>query len=201
MPFLAATLALTAMRTIDRYALEHFRGDEAVGVLTFFMFIRGAIQSLIDSGVVFILQPRIVAARQTGRLDEYRHLMRDLALGVLGVALGLSALAALLIRPAVLLIGRPEYGREMSAFWTVLALTVVAALTDVPHTALYARNLDRAIITAALLGLGAALFANLALVPAFGISGAAAATMCGFAAMGLYSAWVLREAGPPAHAT
>ena len=193
LPFLVATVALTAMRTIDRYVLKYFWGDEAVGVLTFFLFIRNAIQGLIDTGVMFIMQPRIIAARQVGKLDEYRRLMRNLFMSVLAAACGLSAIAAVLIHPVLLLIGRTEYEKEMTAFWWVLFLTIVAALSDVPHAGLYARHLDRAIIVAAVLGLTTALAANLLLVPALGVPGSVLATSSGFALMGLYRVWVLRR--------
>jgi O-antigen/teichoic acid export membrane protein len=194
LPFLTATIALVAMRTIDRYVLKYYWGDEAVGVLTFFLFIRNAIQGLIDSGVVFILQPRIVAAHQSNKLDEYARLMRNLLLSVFAAAAGLSAIAALLIHPVLLVIGRVEYGKHMTAFWSVLALTVVAAVSDVPHVGLYARHFDRAIIAAAVVGLVTALAANLLLVPAIGIVGSVLATTTGFALMAGYRAWVLRAA-------
>jgi O-antigen/teichoic acid export membrane protein len=193
-PFFVATLALMAMRTIDRYVLRYFWNDEAVGVLTFFLFVRNAIQGLIDAGITFVMQPRIVAAHQSGRLDEYARLMRNLFKSVVAAVGGLCVLAALLIRPVLQLIGRPEYAREMAAFFAVLALAVVAAVSDVPHTALYARHLDRAIIMCALLGLGVALVANLLLVPAFGVLGSVLATTSGFAVMGLFGSWVLRRA-------
>lgn len=192
-PFFVATLAAMAMRTIDRYVLQHFWNDEAVGVLTLFLFVRNAIQGLIDAGIIFVVQPRIVAAHQRGRLDEYTRLMRSLFTSVLAAVCGLCVLAALLIQPVLQLIGRSEYSREMAAFFAVLALTVVAAISDVLHTALYARHLDRAIIVCALLGLAAAIVANLLLVPVLGVLGSVLATTTGFAAMALFGWGALRS--------
>jgi O-antigen/teichoic acid export membrane protein len=194
LPFLGATLATAAMGTVDRYALRHFRGNDAVGVFTFFMFARGAIQGLTDVGVGLVLQPRIVKARQQGEHEKYGRLMLGLFAGTLGCALVLIALAAVLIQPALAVIGRPEYGKELSAFWVVLGLTLVATLADVPHTALYARHLDRAIVVCGFLGLVTAVVANLVLVPRFGVIGAAVATTCGFAAVGLSRTWALYRA-------
>ncbi len=191
LPFLVSTLAATGMSTIDRYALDHFHGHDAVGVFTFFMFARSAIQGLTEVGIRLILQPRIVIASQTGEYDQYARLMKLLFAGTLGGALVLSALAAALIEPALVLIGRPEYRTELPAFWMVLALTVVATVADVPHAGLYARHRDRAIMVCGLLGLFAATVANLVLVPRFGVVGASAATTCGCAVMGLARTWVL----------
>lgn len=195
-PFFVATLALTAMRTIDRYALRYFWNEEAVGVLTFFLFVRNAIQGLVDAGIIFVMQPRIVAARQRGELAEYGRLLRTLFVSVLAAATGLCLVAALLIGPVLHLIGRPEYTSEMGAFFAVLLLTIVASVSDVPHTALYARHFDRAIIVCALMGLAAALVANVLLVPALGVLGSVLATTAGFAVMGLFGSWVLRRSAP-----
>jgi O-antigen/teichoic acid export membrane protein len=194
LPLLVSTLAVTGMSTIDRYALDHFWGHDAVGVFTFFMFARSAIQGLAEVGVRLVLQPRILIARQTGAHAQYAHLMRVLFAGTLGGALALGALAAVVIEPALVLIGRPEYRAEMPAFWMVLGLTIVATIADVPHAGLYARHLDRAIVGSALIGLFTALVGNFALVPRFGILGAAAATTCGFASMGLARTWALYRA-------
>jgi O-antigen/teichoic acid export membrane protein len=194
LPFLLSTLAVTGMSTIDRYALSHYRDHAAVGVFTFFMFARSAIQGLTEVGVRLVLQPKIVLARQTGAHDQYTRLMTALFAGTLGGALVLSALAAVVIEPALGLIGRPEYGAELPAFWMVLALSIVATVADVPHAGLYARHLDRAIVVSGFLGLGTALVALLALVPRFGVLGAAAATTCGFATMGLARTWALYSA-------
>jgi O-antigen/teichoic acid export membrane protein len=197
LPFLTATVALTVMRTLDRYALKHFWGDEAVGVVTFFLFIRNAIQGLIDAGIVFVLQPRILIAHQRGQAAEYSRLMKVLLASVLGAACGLSGIAALLIRPVIALVARPEYGRALDVFWLVLVLTVVAAVSDVPHTALYARHFDRAIVWCALFGLLATAASLLLLVPTFAMAGSLIATTIGFAAMGLYGVGVLRYASSP----
>jgi O-antigen/teichoic acid export membrane protein len=195
MPFLVSTLAVVGMGTVDRYALNHFFGHDAVGVFTFFMFARSAIQGLTEVGVRLVLQPRIVIARQTGAHDQYARLMMALFAGTLGGALLLGGFAAVAIEPALVLIGRPEYRAELPAFWMVLALTIVATVADVPHAALYARHLDRAIVVCGFIGLITALVANLVLVPRFAIVGAAAATTCGFAAMGLARTWALYRAG------
>ncbi len=194
LPFLLSTLAVTGMSTIDRYALNSFHGQDAVGVFTFFMFARSAIQGLTEVGIRLVLQPRIVIARQTGAHDQYERLMRALFAGTLGGALLLSALAAVAIEPALVLIGRPEYRAELPAFWMVLALSIVGTVADVPHAGLYARHLDRAIVICGFVGLGAALVANLVFVPRWGVLGAAAATTCGLAVMGLARTWALYRA-------
>lgn len=194
LPFLVSTVATTGMSTVDRYALDYALGKSAVGVFTFFMFARSAIQGLTEVGVRLVLQPRIVIAQQTGAHDQYARLMMTLFAGTLAGALVLSLLAAVAIEPALLLIGRPEYRAELPAFWMVLALTVVATVADVPHAGLYARHLDRAILICGVVGLLAAVVANLLLVPPFGIIGAAAATTCGFAVLGLSRTWALYRA-------
>jgi O-antigen/teichoic acid export membrane protein len=182
------------MSTCDRYTLQHFAGNAAVGVFTFFMFFRNAIQGLLDVGVVFVLLPRIVHAWQSGDRARYRQLL----LGMFGGCLGASALMALaaivVVRPALSLVGHDAYAQELPTFWMIMGLTVVAALCEVPQAGLYARHRDRTIVISAVVGVVVAVVANLILVPRMGLIGAAAATTCGFAAVGLSKALGLRLA-------
>jgi O-antigen/teichoic acid export membrane protein len=194
-PFFVSTLSTAAMSTCDRYALQHFAGNAAVGVFTFFMFFRNAIQGLIDVGVVFVLFPRIVHAWHSGDRVRYRQLL----LGLFGGALGASALMAIaamvVVKPALALVGHDAYAKELPAFWMIMGMTVVAALCEVPQAGLYARHRDRTIVISAVLGVVVAVIANLVLVPRFGVMGAAMATTCGFMTVGLSKALGLKLAG------
>jgi O-antigen/teichoic acid export membrane protein len=191
-PLLGSTLAYTAMYAADRYALESFRGTEEVGVYTFYGYVRNAIVSLLEIGLVSLIQPRVVAAYQRGDAAEYGRLMHGLLLGLLGLSGLLCAAAALLLGPVVRLIDKPVYGDYPGAFGLVLAFTIAGAVVNVPLLALYARHRDRQTLLACLAGLGVAVAANLLLVPPFGPAGAAAATLCGFVSVGAGSLLFLR---------
>lgn len=194
LPLLGSTLAYRGMLAVDRYALLYFHGEESVGIYTFYANVRNAIQGFLEAGVLFVLRPRIIAARQARRLPEYRSLLRRLTWTTGGLALALGAGAALLIRPVIALVGNPIYGLHLGAYYLVLAAALAAALGEIPHTALYARHLDRAMIAASLAGLAAALVLNLLLTPRFGVAGSALATLIAVAATGILKSLALRRA-------
>lgn len=191
--FLTGTLALRGIFSIDRYALQHYAGTEAVGVYTFFTSARNAIQSFLDLGVLAVMTPRIVHARQAGQLVEYRRLLRRLRMGVAGLSVGLCLIAAVAIYPLLSFVGNPLYRQNLAAYWVVLGMTLVAALGDIPHVRLYASHRDHAIVVSTLAGLGVAVALNLVLVPRHGLLGAAAATLVACAAVGGSKAWFARE--------
>jgi O-antigen/teichoic acid export membrane protein len=197
LPFLGATLALRGVLSIDRYALQAVWGAEAVGVYTFYVSIRNAIQSLLDMGVVAVMRPRIIGAYQGGRMEEYRGLMRNLALAIGGMAAVLCLVAALGISSLLAFVGNPLYGEHLSAFWILLAVTFVAALGDVPHVALYAMEKDHAIVVSTVLGLVGAVVLNILLVPSYGLAGAALATLIACAIIALAKTGFLRVGRRP----
>ena len=184
LPFLGATLAWRGVFSVDRYALQMFWGAEAVGVYTFYSSIRNAIQSLLDMGVLAVLRPRIISSYQAGRIEEYRGLMVRLFIAVVATATVLCVLAALSIRPLLAIVGNKLYGEHLSTFWIILGVTLLAALGDVPHVALYATEKDRAILTSSIVGLLAAVALYFLLVPHLGIAGAALATLITAAIVG-----------------
>jgi O-antigen/teichoic acid export membrane protein len=197
LPFLGATLALRGVFSVDRYALQAFWGTEAVGVYTLYVSVRNAIQSMLDMGVLALLRPRIISAYQGGRIEEYRGLMRSLTVAVAGITTVLCLLAAAGMLPLLSFVRNAVYGEHLIAYWIVLAVTLVAALGDVPHVALYAMEKDRAIVTSTILGFVVAIALNLLLVPRLGLTGAALATLIATAVIAVAKTYFLRETRHP----
>src|SRR5262249_17236087 len=75
------------------------------------------------------------------------------------------------------LVRRDLYVENLAVCWVLLAAVAVSAVGLIPHTALYARGRDRAIISADVAGLIVAAGAHLLLIPAFGALGASLATL------------------------
>jgi O-antigen/teichoic acid export membrane protein len=197
LPFAGSTLAFLAAASLDRYAVRHFAGAEAVGVYGFYLSVQGAIQSLLGGGLVSVYQARIVLVGQRGQLGESRRLLWQLAAGVVLGWTVLAALAALLIGPVIRLVGRPVYAEHLDAFWLVLLIPPVQVLASLVQLALYARHLDRPIFCSSGVALVAAAVFNAVLVPAFGLPGAAVATLGALAVAGAVAWLFLRSIGVP----
>jgi len=176
-PFLLGSMSFVIVQYIDRYFLQHFWGEALVGVYTFYFNIANVIHVFIFTGVAMIIYPRLIAAYQQGRFDEYRALMKKLSSGIIwGIAI-LTGLALFFIDPVLKLIDKQVFIQYRSVFVIMLAGVALLTASYIPHYSLYAKKFDKAIIFSAVAALGVALLANSLLVPRYGIQGAAYATL------------------------
>lgn len=185
LPFLGSSLAIRGVTTVDRFALQHFRGEADVGVYAIFSGIANLVPILAEAGFVMTVFPKLVAASQQGDEAAYRDTFRGMAFGVVAALAVLGACAAASIDPLLALIGKPVYREAVATFWVLLAMAVASGLGFLPHYALYARGRDREIVLAAFAGLGVAVAGNLLLAPALGHLGSALATLAAMATVGL----------------
>lgn len=183
-PFFCATVALMGIQYADRYFLQHYYGEATVGIYTFYAQIANAVQIFVFTGIIMILYPKIVAAYQQGRLDQYRLLMRRLSLGVTGAVVVLVCAVAAAIKPILALVGKPIYAEHLTIFWIMLGSTVLLTCSYIPHYALYAKHRDKEIIASTVVAFGVAIVANGLLVPRYGMHGAVFATMTALAVLG-----------------
>ncbi len=186
--FFAATISLLGIGFADRYFLQYFRGEEAVGIYTFFGQFANSIQVFVSTAVVTVIYPRVVAAWQNKNLALYRSEMKRLVKSVLLVSGALVACVAVGISPILSLVDKPIYTEHVDIFWLLLAASTLLALSYIPHYALYARNHDRTLIAASLFGLAAGIGAHALLVPALGERGAAMGTLIAISTMALIKA-------------
>ncbi len=144
--FLWSTLAIWGIMSVDRYAIKYFWGLEAVGVYTFYSSFARVIEQFCWAGVVAILYPKIIFAYQTGKMDDYRQLMRRLSRGIILVVLVISIILIVSFPYVLIIIGRPIYASSLSTFWVLIVATSIMTITFVPHLGLYVRRIDRMII-------------------------------------------------------
>lgn len=182
-PFLIGSMSFVLVQYIDRYFLQHFRGEALVGVYTFYFNIANVIHVFIFTGVAMIIYPRLIAAYQHNRLDEYDALLKKMSLGIVGGIVILATLALLFIDPVLELIGKQIFIQYRSVFIIMLVSVGFLTASYIPHYSLYAKKYDRAIILSAVAALAVALLANSVLVPRYGIHGAACATLSSMATL------------------
>jgi O-antigen/teichoic acid export membrane protein len=177
LPFLAASMSLLGVQYADRYFLQANYGPSVVGVYLFYASLANVMQVFIFTGVTMILYPRLVAAYQKGDLRVYRARMVRFAWTVAIAVTVMSAAALALIRPALGIIGKDVYSAQISIFAIMILSTAVICLAEIPHYALYVRRKDRLIVGSTVTALVVALVGNAVLVPRYGLTGAASATL------------------------
>lgn len=194
--FAIGTLALRGIVTIDRYILEHYAGTTSVGVYVFYSGIGNAVQEFVNTGLIVILYPKIIAAYQQGHFDEFRALVRRMAVGSTVAVIALAGIAAVAIYPVVSLLHKPIYGEHLVTYWVILGSAVAAILGLTPHYVLYARHQDRAIVLSGIIAFVIAIAANFLLVPRYKELGSATATLIAMASLGIFRlAMMAKEAG------
>jgi O-antigen/teichoic acid export membrane protein len=202
---LGVIVLLTSLQAnVPRYAIQRFAGTAALG-----MFV-AAFQLTSAGGLVLqalgsAAAPRLARSCAAGDLSAFARLTRKLSLvaAALGAA-GVGA-AALLGRPVLSIVFRPEFG---SAAGVLVVLSVAAGAGFVATLLGFALTAARVLVTqAALLTVTLAVTAAgcLALVPRLGAAGAASALVLAALVQAGWSAAALcrfrtRAAGAPAAA-
>lgn len=146
LPLLVATLAIRALFTIDRYWLESLAGLDVLGAYVLFISIATAMGAFLEAGVFVFAYPGLIAAFQKEQPANFRLGMRKLCMQTVFLVIGFCILALSLIDPLLHWLDRPLYREHVEVFpWVLLAMALYN-LSMIPHYALYAQRLDRAII-------------------------------------------------------
>ncbi len=197
LPFFAGTVCLRAMELGDRFFLDAFWGKAEVGVFTFYASIANALRTAIDTGVVMILYPGVIAAFQAGDRALYRTRLRQMGVYILAAVLVGTALAGGGIFVVLHLLDRPVYAASLPAYWFLLGAAGCSSLAAWPHYALFAHRRDRAILASTAVALLVLALVDLALVPTWGVLGAGIGATSGAAVLLLGKAAFAIRAGPP----
>jgi len=144
--FLAGTLALRGIFTLDRYILKFYCGIAEVGVYTFFMGIANAMQSFIDAGVIVFIYPKMVGAYRKNNIVEFKKELKKLSIGILASILVIFSGAAICIYPLLNYIGKNTYISNMPVFWMLMVAMSVWCVGMIPHYVLYAKGYDKKIL-------------------------------------------------------
>lgn len=143
MPFLISTLAIRAIFTLDRYAIENLDGVAIVGVYTVYAGLAYAMFSFVDAAVIQFSYPKLVDSINSGKTHTFPSLMGAFAAKIL-LSIGLC-LAGLLLTAKFFLrqLDKPEYLDYLPQFWWVVGAYSLWLLSYIPHYGLYAMNKDK----------------------------------------------------------
>ncbi len=144
-PLLLASLAIRGIFTFDRYWVESVGSLEVLGAYVLFIGMATAILSFLDAGVIVFFYPRLVAFAQRQQRFEFRKEMKRFSINIVAVTLSLIAACAALSGPLLDWLGEAVYIRHVNVLYWLLLGVGFYALSMIPHVALYAFQLDRAI--------------------------------------------------------
>lgn len=196
-PFFITTLFVVLYARLDIVMLSFFREEEAVGYYNAAYKLMEGMGLLAASFVtaVYPVLSRLFVNAPDRLLAVYRRSLRYLLAFVLPAAAGLTMIAPDMM-PALFGVGFTP------AAWVLMILVWGQALDGLnPLLAQTLRATNREKMVALIAGLGAAFnfIANLALIPPFGMFGAAAATVASFALVFVVNHRVLTKTVGRAH--
>lgn len=153
--FLAATLALRGVQTIDRYWLEALGGIEMVGAYVLLLGVASTLMVFLDAGVFAYTYPALIKHSHNQEHAAARAKVRQMFFQTLAFSAAFGIVSWLLLPYLLDWIGNEIYTNALHWYPWLLMAVVINALGMTPHYALYARGCDKPIIyshIAALLG-------------------------------------------------
>lgn len=169
---------------LDRYIVGLFLSAEVLGIYVLYWSITNALNNLITISVVQIKSGELVKIAHHGGKSFNRSLLAT-SIGSSAIAVGLGALATVMMYFVVPYLGRPEVVAYLPLMFLLCAGLVLRTLYEAAGNAFYARGRDDLLFYTVLGVLVVALGLNLWLDPRIGIWGA------GFALVASYAVGVL----------
>ncbi|MCJ1879734.1 lipopolysaccharide biosynthesis protein [Pseudomonas nitroreducens] len=152
LPFLVATLAIRGVFTFDRYWIQALANLEILGAYVLFMGMSSALLSFLDAGVFSFIYPELIRSYNEGDSVRFRAQSRNLLIQTILFSSAMALAAAVLLNPALSLIGKPFYSENSDLFYWSLSSILLYAFSMIPHYCLYAQGKDRAIILSHIIG-------------------------------------------------
>lgn len=150
--FLAGTICLRLLFTLDRYLVEYFSAPDYLAVYVVYSGLAMTIQSVVDPAIFAFLYPRAVAEFRRGDVTAFKKSISRMMMAATVLAVLLAALIGTCGPLIMDWTGRPLYSANFATLWILLCASVVFVVSMAPHYELYARSLDRSILMAHLIG-------------------------------------------------
>lgn len=151
--FLAATLALRGIITIDRFWLEALTSTEILGTYVFFMGMASTLPAILEAGVFAFIFPKLLTAwhqqDHAGYAALFRRLMRETTI----VVFGFSFIAVVGIQLVIPFLNNPIYSDNIIFFYFSLAAMAANGLSMIFHFGLYSKRMDKPIIASHFFGI------------------------------------------------
>jgi O-antigen/teichoic acid export membrane protein len=187
------TLGFVAGYYIDRFVVMHFLGLEKVGIAAFYSSFAAATSTLVQTGVLSFVYPRLVALHREGDSMGFRHEMQQAA-GHVALFAGLIAAG---VSIAVPLLGRsfhrPQFVDNAPVLWLMMAGMWIRCNAETLYQVLFARHQDRAIWLGNMLFLVPMLVCNAVLVPLIGFIGIGYSAIISNVFLLLWRGWHVRK--------
>lgn len=171
--YLVVALLTQVQYYSDRFIIQRVLGESTVGVYSFYQSFANTMVAFVQTGVISVMMPRLLLAAKRDERTIERGVRRSIMSYAMALAVGVSLLLAIGMPFLLRWLKKDGYDSALSVFYILLVGNAILIAGLVVHLSLYARRRDAELMRVALIVVPIGLVANIVVVPAYGIVGAA----------------------------
>ncbi|MEH6591042.1 MAG: polysaccharide biosynthesis C-terminal domain-containing protein [Halioglobus sp.] len=183
LPFFLSTVLLQVIELSDRLFIDYYHSKADVGVFVFSQNIANLLNTLVNTGVVVIVAPHLVAAFTNHDTAEYARRWAELKRGVTLGGLVLLLLLFISYPVVIAFLGQEAVAEQLLVFYLLATAVYIGLLAILPYYQLYVRSCDFDLLKSIALAASVNLVLNLLLVPSYGLTGAAVSSIAAYLTM------------------
>ena len=175
-PFFIATLSYKTIQFADRYMVEFYLGTKQTGVYYFFSNISMLIETFVQTTVVMIYSPQLIASLKKDKpfqINIFKTFSKEI---VIYSVLAVVSVCAI-IYPLLYIVEKTELFLSISVFFVMVITRFIFNISLIYHFKLYVAKKDRVIMTSTLVAVIFNISLNYILIPFYGLIGGALATL------------------------
>lgn len=141
--FLLASLCFKGLLTFDRYAVEAFGSMEMLGVYVFYISLIMGMFNFLEPAVFSFLYPRMLQHFQSGQIEKYLKVFRELVISTIVLSMALSMAIWIAMPVLISWLDKPVYNEFIDVLPVLISVGFFYAMAFIPHYALYTVKADR----------------------------------------------------------
>jgi len=176
MPFFIATLSYKIIQFADRYMVEYYLGTKQTGVYFFFSNISMLIETFVQTTVVMIYSPKLIASFNEDKVKQltiFKKFSKEVIIYSLIAVLGVC----LMIYPLLYIVEKTDLYNSIGVFFVMASTRLIFNISLIYHFKLYVSKKDKVIMTSTVIALFFNIVLNVILIPSYGLIGGSIATL------------------------
>lgn len=145
-PFFLASLSISLITTADRYWFNALQGADNLGAYVFYSSIAASALTFMDAGIFSFLYPKLLVFYATKNHKQFSATIKKMLIQVIASSVILALSVYLFSEWFFSKIGNEVYKTQIKIFYILVIMTILQALSQVPHYGLYAKGQDKNIL-------------------------------------------------------
>jgi len=179
----------------DRFFVERFIGLDEVGILTFYASFALALMTMVYSGVLAFVYPRLIKWHREKNKDAFWREAKQAGWQTAAFATFLAIGLGIAVPIIGLMMNKPELVAEKVTFWLMLVGVWIRSNADTLYQILFARHQDKSIWLGNLLFLIPAVGGSIIFIPAYGFIGVGYSAIAAALFLLIWRAWCVYRGG------